>query len=122
MEVDVAPRPARYEPELLRAATLQSLTDGLGPLARPSCGSRCSCGWSGGLLSSVGVADLQCAVGLEGELPVFVVDGMVVTHTQRQQIVDVGQSVVAPPDDVVQFAQIETGRTAGDRTRRIDGP
>src|SRR4051812_6117913 len=82
--------------------TSSRLTNRTGRTTR-SCGSCCSCWWSGGLLSSVGITDQQCAVGSEGELPVFVVDGMVVAHTQRKKIVDVRQSVVAPPDDVVQF-------------------
>src|SRR5829696_4752123 len=81
----------------------------------PSCGSGCSCGWSGGLLAPVRVVNVQGSVGVEGELPAVVVDGVMMTDTQRQQVVEVGDPVVAPPDDVVQFAQIETGGTAGDR-------
>src|SRR3954452_22290581 len=84
-----------------------------------SCGFRFSCGWAGRLLASVGVADRQGAVGLEGELPVFVVDGVVMSVAQTSQIGDVRKSLVSPPDHMMQMAGVEQCLTTGDRTRRI---
>jgi hypothetical protein len=60
-------------------------------------------GWSGGHDLSVRELDGQHPIGGEGEGPAVVVDVVMVPFAQGQQIVEVGESVVAPPDDVMQL-------------------
>ena len=53
---------------------------------------------------AVGVGDGELAVGGEVELPVPVVDGVVVGDAEGEQVVEVGGASVFPPVDVVEFA------------------
>jgi len=55
---------------------------------------------------AVGVADGELPVGAEGDVPVGVVDLVVVPNADGQEVVEVRAASVAPPDDVMQFAAV----------------
>src|SRR6188474_2230923 len=64
--------------------------------------SRSSVGGGAGVVGgAVGSGDGEFAVGLEGELPVFVVDEVVVADADWEQIVEVGLAAVEPVVGVV---------------------
>jgi hypothetical protein len=65
--------------------------------------------------------DGESAVGCEGEQPAVVVDVLMVLLAYGEQVVEVGATVVPPPDDVVQSGAAVAHVAAGDRTGRVDG-
>ena len=76
-------------------------------------------GWAGGLGGAVGVADGELPVGSECHFPSRVVDVVVVSGADGQEVVEVGAAAVSPPDDVVEFAVVVAHPAAGDRTGRV---
>jgi hypothetical protein len=71
-------------------------------------------GWTGGHNGAVGERDRELAILAKGDVPSGVVDFVVMVHAHGKQVVEVAQPAVAPPDDVMDLATIETGGTAGD--------
>ena len=61
---------------------------------------------------------VSCRSGPSVDVPTLVVDLVVVSGADRQEVVEVGAAAVAPPDDVMQFAVVVTHPAPGDRTRR----
>ena len=51
----------------------------------------------------------------------MVVDGVVVSDAQGQEVVEVGGAAVFPPDDVVELAEVVAGVAAGDGARGVEG-
>ena len=74
--------------------------------------------WLGG---AVGVGDGQGAVGGQDQVPAVVVNGVVVSDTQGQQVGEVGGAAVFPPDDVVEVAEVVAGVAAGDGAGGVEG-
>ena len=59
-------------------------------------------------------------VGEQGDVPAAVVDGVVVLRTEREQVVEVGWSVLADPvDDVVDLAVPEADGAVGEATGAV---
>src|SRR3954452_6856872 len=87
--------------------------------ANPVRSRRLPFGRPGGHDLSVGQGDGQCAIRCECEEPAVVVDGLVVQLAQRQQVVEVCQPAVSPPDDVMELGLGEADTTPRDRTRRV---
>jgi hypothetical protein len=77
-------------------------------------GGGSSVGWSGGVDRSVGESEGEFSVGSEGDVPVVVVDVGVVDTADGEEVVEVGAALVAPPDDVVEFAAVVGDAAAGD--------
>ncbi len=75
-----------------------------------------------GLHPSVGQREREFPVRAEFDDPPVVVDLRVVDRTHGEQVVEVGASAVAPPDDVVQLAAVVRRRATGDRTASIQRP
>jgi hypothetical protein len=67
--------------------------------------------WCGSIRRGVGG---EFSVGSEGDVPVVVVDVGVVDTADGQEVVQVGAALVAPPDDVVEFAAVVGDAAAGD--------
>ena len=62
---------------------------------------RVALGWAGGHGGSVREGHDQLPVGRQGEFPACLVDFLVVSFAEGEQIVEVGGAVVFPPDDMV---------------------
>ena len=60
---------------------------------------------------AVGEGEGELSVGSEFDDPAVVVDLGVMHRAHRQEIVEIGAALVAPPDDVVEFATV-----VGDRS------
>ncbi len=69
---------------------------------------------------AVGEVQGEFAVGSEFDGPAVVVDLGVVDAADGQQVVEVGAALVAPPDDVVQFAAVVGDGAAGDGAAAVE--
>ena len=68
---------------------------------------------------AVGESEGEFAVGSEFDGPGVVVDSGVMFRTDRDQIVEIGETAVSPPDDVVKFAMLVADGATGDRTATV---
>ena len=71
---------------------------------------------------SVGSAEGDRPVGLEGEGPLSFVDQVVVPFAEREHVGDVGRSLVLPPGDVMDPAGLEAHLAAGMTTGSVHRP